>query len=232
MNKAISIKNMFKAPQNVDEIKDMYTLHNLIYYYPIEEFFNVLTHALGVVVGLVLLIFMTLAAKTPVEYVTAVFSSIAIMVMYGCSTAYHAVTNIRTKSFLRRIDYASINLTVIACGTGACLLHGNVSGYAIYGVAIALSLVVMLLCVFFFGKFRYFAVVSNFINGALLSAAYIIAAPSIPLVATGFYIAGLLLVLIGACLFGVKTKFIHSVFHVFVLVGPMLCMLSNLYQII
>lgn len=221
-----------KKPANAPELVQLYKENELVYYYPMEELFNVLTHFAGVVFGVIMLVLMLIKASTPQSYAAAVLSNLSFIIMFMCSAVYHGVPTIKAKKIMRRVDYSSINLTVIACGTGACLLYGFIYGYVAYACCIAISLIVTFLCMRYFGKTRYIAVASNFVNGALLAAAYILASESIPWIATQFYIAGLVLSLVGALLFGVKLRYAHTVFHVFVLVGPMCCMLSNYFQLV
>ena len=45
------------------------------------------------------------------------------------------------------------------------------------------------------------------------------------------YLAGLLTSLLGAIFFRIYKRYMHCVFHVLVLIGPMLCMLANYFQL-
>lgn len=220
-----------KTPSNENELKLLYKQNELVYYSPLEELFNTLTHAVGAVFGAVMLVLMLLKATTAAGYWAAALSSICFIIMFSCSSAYHGTNQISVKRILRRVDYSSINLTVIACGTGACLLYGHLFGYIAYGVCFSISIIIMVLCMKYFGKFRYVAVASNFVNGAVLAIAYILSKDLIPAIATQFSLAGLILCLVGAILFGVKVKFAHTIFHLFVLFGPICLMFANYFQL-
>lgn len=227
MNKTFSLK----TPDNVAEIKERYKQNELVYYSPLEELLNVLTHAVGIVFGFVMMVLMFLRASSPAGYATAALSSLGFISLFLNSSLYHGTTSVKTKKTLRRVDYASINLLVLSCGTGICLLYGNIVGYIIYAVCLAITVLVMFLCIRYFGKLRHSAIISNFVIGALFLAVFFIVRANIPVIAAQLYIAGTVLVLIGAALFGIKTKFIHTVFHVFVLVGPACFLLSNYFQL-
>lgn len=225
------ITDSLKTPNNAAELALEYKDNELVYYSPMEELINVTTHMMGIIFGLILLIFMLLRATTAASYATAVLSCTGFIIMFSCSAVYHGATNIKAKRIMRRVDYSAINLTVIACGTAPCLLYGMLYGYIAYGISILISLAVVYLCMRYFGKLRFSAIISNFVNGALLSVAYILAYDQIPSIASWFNLSGLILSIIGASIFGIKIKYAHSIFHIFVLVGPALCMVSNFIQI-
>jgi hemolysin III len=220
-----------KSPANEEELKALYKQNELVYYSPLEELLNTVTHAAGVLFGVFMLAFMLIKSAAPAEYATSAMSCICFIIMFSCSAAYHGISKINAKRILRRVDYSSINLTVIACGTGACLLYGNLYGYIAYGVSLCISLIVVVLCMRYFGKFRYLAIASNFVNGALFTAAFIISRGQIPVLALQLSISGFVLCLIGAVLFGVKFRFAHTIFHLFVLFGPICLMYANYLQL-
>ena len=63
-----------KAPDNVDELKQQYAEQSLVYYTPLEELINSVTHALGAIFAVVMLGLMLRVATTPESIATAVLS--------------------------------------------------------------------------------------------------------------------------------------------------------------
>ena len=53
----------------------------------------------------------------------------------------------------------------------------------------------------------------------------------IPLATSLTYLFGLISCFIGALLFGVHKRYVHCVFHVFVLIGPMLFLIATYMQL-
>ena len=84
-------------------------------------------------------------------------------------------------------------------------------------------------------KFRKVSVASTFVIGGLMFAAFFTAYFSQKGIsqATSFvYLAGLASCLLGAAVFGVHKRYVHCLFHVFVLVGPILFLVATYMQII
>lgn len=231
----MDIKETLKTPPNTDELKQIYKDNGLVYYTPKEELFNSISHALGAVVALVFMIFMLLKATTPAAYATAVLSCALIAIEFSVSATYHGVSDMKKKLTWRTLDFPAVNLNVIACATATCLMYGSIYGYVAFGVSFAIAAVIFVLCLYRFDIFRKVSVVSTFVIGGLMFAAFFTAYFSQKGIsqATSFvYLAGLASCLLGAAVFGVHKRYVHCLFHVFVLVGPILFLVATYMQII
>ena len=226
-----------RTPQNVDELKEIYKNNSLVYYTPMEELINTVTHALGVVFAVVMLGVMLRVADTPQSIATAVLSCFCLGLEFFISAMYHGTRDLTRKQMWRKLDFPAVNLNVIACGTSLCLLYGNIYGYVAFGVSFALSLAMLFACLFAFDKSHKISVGVTFIVGALLFAAFFVA----NFTGNGIhnkdlvgylYLAGLLTSLLGAIFFRIYKRYMHCIFHVLVLIGPMLCMLANYFQLV
>lgn len=231
----MNIKEALKTPPNTDELKQIYKDNGLVYYTPKEELFNSISHALGAVVALVFMIFMLLKATTPAAYATAVLSCALIAIEFSVSATYHGVSDMKKKLTWRTLDFPAVNLNVIACATATCLMYGSIYGYVAFGVSFAIVAVIIVLCLYRFDIFRKVSVASTFVIGGLMFAAFFTAYFSQKGIsqATSFvYLAGLASCLLGAAVFGVHKRYVHCLFHVFVLVGPILFLVATYMQII
>ncbi len=231
----MNIKEALKTPPNTDELKQIYKKNGLVYYTPKEELFNSISHALGAVVALVFMIFMLLKATTPAAYATAVLSCTLIAIEFSVSATYHGVSDMKKKLTWRTLDFPTVNLNVIACATATCLMYGSIYGYVAFGVSFAIAAVIFVLCLYRFDIFRKVSVASTFVIGGLMFAAFFTAYFSQKGIsqATSFvYLAGLASCLLGAAVFGVHKRYVHCLFHVFVLVGPILFLVATYMQII
>lgn len=231
----MNIKDALKTPTNTDELKQIYKDNRLVYYTPKEELFNSISHALGAVVALVFMIFMLLKATTPAAYATAVLSCALIAIEFSVSATYHGVSDMKKKLTWRTLDFPAVNLNVIACATATCLMYGSIYGYVAFGVSFAIAAVIFVLCLYRFDIFRKVSVASTFVIGGLMFAAFFTAYFSQKGIsqATSFvYLAGLASCLLGAAVFGVHKRYVHCLFHVFVLVGPILFLVATYMQII
>lgn len=231
----MNIKEALKTPSNTDELKQIYKDNGLVYYTPKEELFHSISHALGAVVALVFMIFMLLKATTPAAYATAVLSCALIAIEFSVSATYHGVSDMKKKLTWRTLDFPAVNLNVIACATATCLMYGSIYGYVAFGVSFAIAAVIFVLCLYRFDIFRKVSVASTFVIGGLMFAAFFTAYFSHKGIsqATSFvYLAGLASCLLGAAVFGVHKRYVHCLFHVFVLVGPILFLVATYMQII
>ena len=231
----MNIKEALKTPPNTDELKQIYKDNGLVYYTPKEELFNSTSHALGAVAALVFMIFMLLKAATPAAYATAVLSCVLIAIEFSVSATYHGVSNMKKKLTWRTLDFPAVNLNVIACATATCLMYESIYGYVAFGVSFAIAAVIFGLCLYRFDIFRKVSVASTFVIGGLMFAAFFTAYVSQKGIsqATSFvYLAGLASCLLGAAVFGVHKRYVHCLFHVFVLVGPILFLVATYMQII
>ena len=231
----MNIKEALKTPSNIDELKQIYKNNGLVYYTPKEELFNSISHALGAVVALVFMIFMLLKATTPAAYATAVLSCALIAIEFSVSATYHGVSDMKKKLMWRTLDFPAVNLNVIACATATCLMYGSIYGYVAFGVSFAIAAVIFVLCLYRVDIFRKVSVASTFVIGGLMFAAFFTAYFSQKGIsqATSFvYLAGLASCLLGAAVFGLHKRYAHCLFHVFVLVGPILFLVATYMQII
>ncbi len=225
----------FKTPENVDELKVLYKDNHLIYYTPLEELINTLTHALGAVISIILMGFMLAKASIQASYATAIVACLAISVEFSVSAIYHGVKDLKAKLIWRSLDYPAVCLNVIACGTALCLMYNCIYGYIALALSLAIAITMFILCRVNFQKFRILSVISCFIIGALVFAQFFVVFFSEnrpPSQVSFIYLSGLILCLIGAALFGVHKRYAHCIFHVFVLIGPLLFLGATYLQII
>ncbi len=232
---AMSAKERLKTPNNTDELKQIYNDFGLVYYTPKEELFNSVSHALGAVAALIFMVFMLLESSTAAEYATSVISCLLIAIEFEVSATYHGVKDMKKKLTWRTLDFPAVNLNVIACATSTCLLYGNIYGYVAFAVSFAIAITIFALCLYKFDIFRKVSVASTFVIGGLMFAAFFTAYFSpkgISLTTSMVFLSGLVSCLLGAAVFGVHKRYVHCLFHIFVLVGPMLFLVATYLQII
>ena len=222
--------------QSLSDVRARYAALGLVYYTPAEEVLNTLTHALGVLAAAVLAVCMLRRATTPMSVAVVVLSCALWGLQFGISAAYHGCRHLPRKAVWRRVDYAAVSLNVLACGTAFSLLYGRVYGYVALGLGLAIAVAMLVWCLVRFERARPWAVAAAFVVGGLMFGSFLSAyfAPGgivcrYPVV--WLHLAGLSCSLAGAAIFGVHRPFVHSVFHVLVLAGPILCAVGNLYQL-
>lgn len=225
------MKNWLNGPENPDEAKAIAEKYHLHYYTNREEVLNVFTHFLGMIFSVVGMVLMLIKATTPLSTVTAVLCSAGFLALYTNSTVYHAVRNPKYKAIMRKVDYCSVNLIVISCGTGVAFLTGRYEGFVIYGVCLFCTILALVLSLVNFKKFRMVSFAMNFVIGGLLVGAYFITDTHFTTTELILNAFGIVSVLTGSVLFGIHKQYVHAVFHVFVLIGPILFWTANYLMI-
>lgn len=121
-----------------------------------EEFFNTLTHALGLVValiGAVVLICNTYGNGVFTNIVGGIIYSLSLIMLYLSSTLYHGVKNPHKKKKLKMLDHLSIYLLILGSYTPFCLtLLPAPTGKITLLVVFLLSLLGISYEIFFIGK--------------------------------------------------------------------------------
>ena len=79
----------------------------------LEEIGNAITHGVGVLCGIVLLILMLLKSESPLEAIASTVYGGCLIIMMLMSTLYHAFkSDSMVKRIFRRFDYSSIYLLI------------------------------------------------------------------------------------------------------------------------
>ena len=136
-----------------------------------EELWNTISHALGIVLGIVGLVVLLIwdSEKTAYSTMSILFYTISIIILYSASTLYHAVTNIKWKSILRIVDHISIYLLIAVTYTPVALISlEHDSGWALFWTVWIIAAVGTILKVFFTGKFEVISLLLYLVMGWLI----------------------------------------------------------------
>lgn len=193
-----------------------------------EELFNAISHIVGGGLGVIfLVVLMTVASfdPSPNKYAAAAVYSLSIIILYTMSSLYHFLPQGRAKRVFRIFDHCTIFLLIAGCYTPFCLIpfSGSAIGYVILCVEWGLAVL---------------GITFNAINmhwkavKILSQIAYVVMGwmiiPAVPLLLqtvtkacfvwllTGgiFYTVGIIFFALGS-----KKKYMHCVWHIFVLFG-------------
>lgn len=192
-----------------------------------EEIANAITHGIGAglsVAALVLLIVKSVMDGGGLLLLSALFFGIALLVEYLMSTLYHALAHEGAKRVFKVLDHSGIYLLIAGTYTPYCLVTLlPFGGFWLFLVVWAMALVGVACEAFWTFRPRWVSAVIYVVMGwcivAYLPALYGALEPA------GFWLllAGGLSYTLGAVFYVLKrVKFMHSVFHVFVLAGSIL----------
>ncbi len=190
----------------------------------IEEIWHAITHGVGLALSIAALTIMV-AYSSQSGSVISVLASIlfgtTLIILYGSSTLYHAITHHDIKKRFQQFDHASIYILIAGSYTHVTLISlGNTLGYTLFGVVWGTSLIGIYLKFAYPGRFEKLSLILYLLLGWMIVIAV---KPLMGVMAPG----GLWLLLAGGLLytFGVifyvwdNLPFNHTIWHLFVMGG-------------
>ena len=194
------------------------------YYPPLEEKINVTTHAFGLLLSIVALVFLLIRAivygntRSIVSF--AVFG-LSLVFLYAVSTLYHSAKKPELRSRLRIYDHASIYVLIAGTYTPFTLITLNgTTGWVIFGISWGLAISGIILKLFFTGKYHLLSTLMYIFMGWVIVFAINPLIENLSSQGLLWLLAGGVAYTAGAVLYSVgKIKFNHAIFHIFVLIG-------------
>lgn len=206
-----------------------------------EEIFNMTSHIVGAVLGIVATILCVVFAAihgNGYGIVSGSIYGVTMILLYTMSSIYHGLS---PKCFSKRVfqvlDHCSIFLLIAGSYTpfALCSIRGydSLAGWVIFGVIWFIAILGIVLNSIDIKKFRVFSMICYLLMGWCI----IVKASLLPqlLTVNGFVLllAGGIAYTVGAVLygFGKKYKYAHSIFHLFILIGSFLHFLCILLYV-
>ncbi len=201
-----------------------------------EEIFNMTSHIVGAGFGLVAMILCIIVAiihKNIYGIVSGIIYGITVILLYTMSSIYHGLSpKLKGKKVLQVLDHCSIFLLIAGSYTpfALCSLkeYDNLTGWTIFAVIWILAIIGIILNAIDLKRYKVFSMICYLLMGWCI----IIKVHVLPelLTMTGFILLllGGIVYTIGAILYGIgkKHKYIHSIFHLFILLATILQFLT------
>lgn len=205
-----------------------------------EEIFNSITHGIGAGLAIAALVLLIVKAalyaphSLKAYYVTSwtLFGS-SLVILYLMSTLYHALTPARAKNVFSVFDHASIYVLIAGTYTPFCLASLNgVLGWTLFGIIWALAITGVTLYSVFASKLRAASVITYILMGWLVVFAFKPMYNVLPSVSIIFLISGGIAYTAGTVFYAMKNrKWMHSIWHLFVMAGSVLHFFSVYFSI-
>lgn len=204
-----------------------------------EEVVNAITHGVGAllsIAGLVLLVIRAVQCA-PEEYKSrcvvgfTIFGA-SLVVLYLFSTLYHALP-LGAKRVFGIFDHCSIYILIAGTYTAYCLtvLRGAL-GWSIFGLIWGLAVVGIVLYAVFGSRLRVLSAITYIPMGWLVIFAVKPLKEHLPLLSFRFLIVGGVLYTVGCVFYAMKKiKWMHGVWHLFVLAGSIMHFFSVYYSV-
>jgi hemolysin III len=189
-----------------------------------EELANTVTHGAGILgafAAAATLITLSAVHGTVWHIVGASVFSAALLLLYGASTAYHAVREPRWKTRLKVLDHAAIYVLIAGTYTPFTLaaMRGG-WGWSLFGVIWGLAVVGVVFKVFTTGRFRRVSTLIYIGMGWLVLVAAGPLVRALTPVTLAWLVAGGVAYTAGTAFYlQRRIRFGHAVWHGFVLLG-------------
>ena len=188
-----------------------------------EEFWNTLTHFIGLILALIGIPFLFLYNThfSNLSVFSLSLFSIGLLLVYGSSTVYHRVSETNLKRKLKVIDHISVFYLILGSYAPVCLITlYDYSGFFIFSAALIITIIGTILKIFYTGRLEILFLLLYLTMGWLIVVDIRTLFEIINFKAKVLLIAGGISYTIGVLFYVFdKIKFFHSIWHVFVLAG-------------
>lgn len=193
-----------------------------------EEIMNSVTHGIGALLSVAATIIMVVCAakySTTIGVVSSAIFGATLIILYTSSTLYHAFTDVKVKSLFQIFDHCTIFLLIAGTYTPLTLVAiGGKLGWIVFAVIWAAAIVGIILNAI---SVQRFAKISMVLYLAMGWAAVVTFGTLIDALGKGgitFLVAGGIAYTVGVIFYAMnkRCKFMHSIWHLFVLAGSVL----------
>ena len=197
-----------------------------------EEIFNMTSHIVGGVLGIVALVLCVVFAAVHGNgygVVSGAIYGVTMVILYTMSSIYHGLnTKRKAKKVFQVLDHCSIYLLIAGSYTpfALCTLreYSTALGWTIFGVIWFVAILGIILNSIDIKKFRVFSMICYLVMGWCIVFKINLLPELLGTAGFVLLLLGGLAYTIGAILYGLgkKHKYMHSVFHLFILLGSLL----------
>ncbi len=192
-----------------------------------EEIANAVSHGIGTllsIAGTVIAIVYACFHGDAMSIVAASLYGAGLILLYLSSTLYHSLTNIKAKKVFQIFDHCSI-FVLILCSyipISLSLVRGAL-GWSLFGVNVACAVIGIVLNAISVKKFQKISMVLYLLMGwSVVFVAYPVLS-KLPLKGIVLLVAGGLSYTGGIVFFSMKRpRYMHAIWHLFVLAGSIL----------
>lgn len=197
-----------------------------------EELWNSITHGLGALFGIFVLVTTLLKAEGAREITACAIYGASLILLYTVSCVYHSLAPNVGKRVMQILDHCTIYFLIAGTYTPAALIGVHnadpVMAWVVFGLVWTLLIPAVVLTAVNMEKYSKVSMVFYIGMGWCIAIDFSAAVAGMGATGFGFMLAGGIAYTIGAVLYGIgkKKRYMHSVFHIFVLIGSVLQYIS------
>lgn len=188
---------------------------------PIEEFLNSFSHAIGALFAIYAIVMLAVNSSTPVEKATTAIYGSMLFILFQASTCYHAIIGETAKKVFRKIDHSAIFLLIAGTYTPILMLVVPFpNSVALMAMAWYIAITgIVFSCITL--KFKHLS------TGLYLLMSWLVVFLVVPLwekspMSVVYLLSGGALFTLGSYFYMKEKKYMHFVWHLFVLGGAVM----------
>lgn len=188
-----------------------------------EEIWHAVTHGVGFFLSIAALVFLIIFSTNDVNtnILPAVIYGTTLIVMYGSSTLYHALTNRELKHLFQKFDHSAIYFLIAGSYTPiALIIIGGEAGWIIFAIEWSIAIIGIALKFIYPNRFETLSLIAYIFMGWLIVAVFDSFKTNIDPIGFWLIVAGGLSYSLGVA-FYIKDhiKYFHAIWHLFVMAG-------------
>ena len=206
-----------------------------------EEIMNMVTHIVGGSLGIFVLLLClqrSIGNRSSLGIVSSIIYGVSMVTLYSISSIYHGLRTNISKKVMQVLDHCMIYLLIAGTYTPILLISFTPSaplvGWGLLGVQWSLAALAATFTAIDLKKYNAFSMICYILMG--WGIIFFLPLTISLLTPSGFYwlLAGGIVYTIGAVLYGVGVKlpWMHSVFHIFVVLGSLLQFLAIYFYVL
>lgn len=208
-----------------------------------EEIFNMVSHIVGGGVGVVicaLCVIKSFLNWDAYQIVGSFIYGFSMIILYTVSSVYHGLKPETAKKVMQIIDHCSVFILISGTYTPIALVslreYNTALGWVVFGVVWGVSALGITLNAIDLKKYNLFSIICYLVQGWCIVLTGKIAINAIGITGFLWLLAGGIAYTVGAVLYAVagrKTvRYMHSVFHIFVVLGSLLQFFSIIFYVL
>ncbi len=191
----------------------------------LNEIVNTITHCIGFVLSIIALVLMLIQSSdygTASSIVGAAIFGSSLIILYAASTVYHAMTKIRIKYYLNKVDHSAIYVLIAGTYTPYTLITlEGAWGWSIFGIIWGLAFIGVMFKIFWYTqRLKKISAIAYIAMGLVVLIAIKPLIDNISLAGLLWLFAGGVSYIVGVFFYlSKKIPFAHGIFHLFCLAG-------------
>lgn len=207
-----------------------------------EEIFNMVSHIVGGVIGIVAIVLCSVVGaihNNPYGIVSGIVFGCMLLLLYTMSSIYHGLSpKLKAKKVFQVIDHCSIFLLIAGSYTPFCLCtlrqYSPVVGWTIFAIVWGIAILGIILNSIDLKKYKVFSMICYLIMGWCIIFKVDVLIEFLRIPGFSLLLGGGIVYTIGAILYGVgkKKKWMHSIFHILCVISSILHLLCILIYVV